>query len=290
MEKLQKKLGQYFTPAWAAELIVQKFFPDLKPGDVALEMCCGEGRFLQALPAGVRGVGVEIDPEMAARARERTGATVIEGDIRSVNLSGIQPSCVIGNPPFEMSILDCILQRAHALLPDDARAGFILPAYTFQTPSRTLRYHERWSIQADHLPRTLFPGLSKPLVFAVFTKERERRLVGFAFYEETASIARVREKFRSILESAQGSVWREAIAAALVELGGEASLSEIYGVLQGKRPTPNEFWQAQVRKVVNAFCDRTGPGTYALPGWHGERVPQPMAAAAGAGLMADLFA
>ncbi len=118
-----KELGQYPTQQWAAEAIVESFFPSLGAGHVVLEPGCGPGAFLSAVPAGVQAIGVEIDPLMAERARRNTGCRVIEGDFRTVEID-VEPTHIIGNPPFILSVIDGFLDRAHELLPHGGAGRF----------------------------------------------------------------------------------------------------------------------------------------------------------------------
>jgi hypothetical protein len=50
---MNRDLHQYFTPTWAAELLVQRHFADLGPKDCVAEPSCGDGRFLMAIPPEV---------------------------------------------------------------------------------------------------------------------------------------------------------------------------------------------------------------------------------------------
>ncbi|MEQ9223976.1 MAG: methionine biosynthesis protein MetW [Salinisphaeraceae bacterium] len=264
MSDRTRELNQYLTPAWLAEAIIARYFPALGPGDVVLEPGCGDGSFLSALPEGVRGVGIEIDPVMAARAAANSGHQVICGDIRTASFPGAV-TAVIGNPPFNLDVVDVILERSLEVLPMAGQAGFVLPAYAFQTPSRVLRYNRDWTIQADHLPRTVFRGLQTPLVFAMFTRDRQPRLIGFSFYLETAAVKALRAEYREILEQARGSVWRTAVVEAMINLGGEASLEMLYSEIAGSRPTSTAFWREKVRQVIQGIGERIGVGRYALP-------------------------
>jgi hypothetical protein len=46
------------TPEWAAQAIVEEFWPNLSPGkDLVLKPSCGRGAFLQAVPRGGGGGG-----------------------------------------------------------------------------------------------------------------------------------------------------------------------------------------------------------------------------------------
>ena len=74
-----------------------------------------------------------------------------------------------------------------------ASRGFILPAYFLQTAGRVMEYARRWSMEAELIPRNVYPDLSKPLVFTLFRKNAGRRMVGMAFYFEAAAVAQLPE-------------------------------------------------------------------------------------------------
>lgn len=259
-----EQLGQYPTPVWVAEALVEQYFSDLGAGDLVLEPSCGPGSFLEAIPATVPALGVEIDPELAETARRNTGREVITGDFTHVGLA-IRPTAVIGNPPFRTRIIDRFLERAHGMLPEGGRVGFVLPAYCFQTASRVAGYARQWGIEQTMLPRNIYPGLQCPLCFAIFSKDRRRALVGFALYRETDAVKRLPADYQRLFaEPGQGSVWARVIEQALVELGGEGNLQAIYERIEGARPTPNPFWREQVRKVARRHFPRSAPGCYRL--------------------------
>lgn len=255
-------LGQYMTPVWASQLLFERHFGDLTAGDAVWEPTCGAGAWLLAVPPHVEAVGSEIDPVLAEQARERTGRRVVTGDARSVTL-GMRPTVVVGNPPYQADVIDGILYRCRDLLADGGRVGFLLPCYLFQTPSRVLRYNEDWSLRGEMVPRTLFPGLSTPLTFTIFGKDRQRLMVGFALYSETDSISSLPADVHQTLVHHPKS-WREVCRHALDRLGGRAPLQDIYRAIEGRRPTKNPAWKEQVRKVLNAAFERVGPGEYAL--------------------------
>lgn len=258
------RLGQYMTPDWAAEALVERYFGDLRGGDAVVEPSCGRGAFLRALPQAVPALGVEIDPAQAAEARRSTGRPVIVGDFRMVDLP-LSPVALIGNPPFQKRTVDDFLDRAWNLLPDEGRVGFILPAFVFQTASTIDALADRWSVRQDMLPRNLFAGLSHPLCFALFTKGRARGMVGFALYHELAAVNRLQARYRALLASGEGSVWAAVTRAALEALGGTADLQQLYREIEGHRPTSNAFWQAKVRQVLQRIATRVDAGVWALP-------------------------
>lgn len=251
----RKRLGQYFTPRWVAEAIVEEHFGDLAAGSTVVEPGCGAGAFLHALPRHVRAIGVEIDPKWADKARRDTGREVLLGDFLKVELPA-QIDALIGNPPFQADVVSAFLERAHPLLVDGGRFGMILPAYIFQTSSKVVGMAERWSIAQSLIPRNLFPGLSMPLVFSMFTKERIRRLFGFFLYQETAAVSGLDQSARAGLESSSrtGSVWRLVVHQAFDAMKvDEAPLDALYRALEGKRPSSNAHFEAKVRQTLQRY-------------------------------------
>jgi len=251
-----KELNQYFTPGWAAEAIVRRYFSDLGPDDLVIEPSCGNGGFLAALPAYVPALGIEIDPEMAALARANTGREVIVGDFRNVDLPD-RAAAIIGNPPFESKLISQFLDRSWGLLDDGGSAGLILPAYVLQTSSVVTRLNQRWSIEQELLPRNLFPRLKLPIVFSVFRKERARRLIGFFLFAEAADVALMQKDCRRLAEeSGRPETWRTVTRYALKMLGGEADLDSIYRAVEPRRPSlANRTWDARVRNVLQKCAD-----------------------------------
>jgi len=170
-------LGQFPTPGWAAEALYERHFSHLGRGDVVWEPTCGPGYFLAVVPPDVDAFGSELDPALARAAAVATGRLVLQGDFETVALPAT-PTVVIGNPPFQLDLIDRLLQRVHSVLPSGGQAAFLLPAYAFQTAARVAGYAEDWSIAQEMIPRNIYPGLKLPLVFATFTKDGRRRLFG----------------------------------------------------------------------------------------------------------------
>lgn len=260
----QAALSQYMTPCWAAQALVDQFFGNLSSQDMVVEPTCGAGAFLQAIPSHVPAIGVEIDPALAEIAQRASGRRVIVGDFRLVDLP-VRPTAIIGNPPFSMAFVNALLNRAWLSLEDEGRAGLILPCSILQTSSTVVEMAQRWSIEQTQIPRNLFPGLSMPLCFAQFTKGPRRGLVNFALYHEHAAISRLQARYRDILARGEGSVWSALVRAGLEACGGTASLAQLYREIEGHRPTSNEYWKAQVRKVLQRIAHRVGDGVWQLP-------------------------
>lgn len=263
VEPDDRMLGQWMTPDWAAEELTKRYFGDLTGADRVIEPTCGRGAFLRAIPRDVPALGVEIDERLARAAVSLSGRPVVVGDFRAVDLPWT-PTAIVGNPPFQMRVIEGVLARAFDLLPEDGRCGLILPCYTLQTPGTIERLAARWSIRQDMIPRTLFPRLSMPLCFALLHKGRTRGLVGFALYHEAAAVARLQARYRKMLDKGEGATWAAVTRAALEALGGSATLAALYREIEGKRPTDNRWWREKVRQQVQRIAVRVDAGTWAL--------------------------
>ncbi|WP_371438332.1 TRM11 family methyltransferase [Polaromonas sp.] len=264
-----QNLDQWFTPAWAAEAIVDQEFGWLKDGDEVVEPSCGDGAFLCALPLGVNVLGVEIDPVMAEKARANSGRRVIVGNFLEVPIEDLgNPAAIIGNPPFNATLVAAFLDRSGEILREGGKAGLILPAYILQTSSKVEQLSTKFSIKQELLPRNLFPRLKLPLVFATFTKERHRRLFGFMLYREAQEIRAIDKCWKAVVTEGRDrrGAWYPVVREILAALGGEASLENVYMAIQSKRPTENCHWKAKVRQVLQntSRFERTAPGRYSL--------------------------
>lgn len=265
----QQALHQWFTPAWAAEGILEREFSWLTRGHRVVEPACGDGAFLCAIPCDVEALGVEIDPLMAARARASSGRPVIVGDFLQVPAAELgKVQAIIGNPPFQADLIAGFLDKSAQILEEGGRAGFILPAYILQTSSKVEKMSQKFSISQQMLPRNLFPNARLPLVFATFTKDRARSLHGFLLYREAQEIKAIDRRWRAMLEQARetAGAWYLVVLEVLAGLGGEADLESIYGAIQPRRPTDNAHWKPQVRKVLQntSRFRRTAPARYAV--------------------------
>jgi site-specific DNA-methyltransferase (adenine-specific) len=265
----QQALHQWFTPAWAAEGIIEREFSWLRRGHRMVEPSCGDGAFLCAIPGEVEALGVEIDPAMAAKARASSGRHVIVGDFLQVPSADLgQVQAIIGNPPFQADLIAGFLDKSAQILEDGGRAGFILPAYILQTSSKVEKMSEKFSISQQMLPRNLFPNARLPLVFATFTKDRARSLHGFLLYREAQEIRAIDKRWRTLIDQARetAGAWYLVVLEVLASLGGEADLESIYSAIQPRRPTDNAHWKPQVRKVLQnqSRFRRTAPARYGV--------------------------
>lgn len=256
-------LGQWMTPAWAAQAICDTALANLGADDVIVEPSCGIGRFLHALPREVRAVGVEIDPRLADVARRETGRTVVTGDFRTANLPVEHATRIVGNPPFRLDVFEGMLDRAHSLLVDQGEAVMILPCYALQSSSRVTRWNARWGISQTMLPRTLFPGIRLPLALVTFAKTHQRKLHGFLLYHESREIEEMPDVYAAALREGR-SGWHAVVEAAIRRLGGEATVRQVCAEIAPRRPTQTRHWQEQVRKQLRSGFRRTARATYAL--------------------------
>jgi site-specific DNA-methyltransferase (adenine-specific) len=261
-----KQRGQYSTAPWVIAPILRGYFPELGPTSFVVDPGCGEGAWLNALPADTPAIGIEVDASLAGFARESTGRRIITGDFRYVDLDGIDATHVIGNPPFGNAIIRQFLNRAYGLLREGGKIGFVMPAHTLAAPRYVLGLHRRFSIEQTMIPRYIYPRLSLPLIFAVFTKERTRKLVGFALYQEFASIAEMPADYQGMLKDPRRRApWRDVVADALKRLGGRASLEQLYTAIEPRRPSATRTWQDTVRRVCGESFVRVSHGVFALP-------------------------
>lgn len=265
--------GQFDTPAWAMEQLFEEHFSHLTEKDLVWEPTCGYGHGLAAIPQNIPAFGTELDPVRATAAAKKTGRPVITGDCLTVGLSD-NITAVFGNPPFIHAIFKGLMDRCAGILGIGCKAGFILPAYFFQTSNTALDLiGTKWSFDQKMLPRDLFhmntdtQKLQYPLIFATFTRDDCPRMFGMTLYKQVAEIRALSEDIQQMIGNrinGPRSVWRETLTQIIVDAGGRASLQEIYRRMEGKRPTENAHWKEQVRKVAQKSFVRVEPGVYEL--------------------------
>ena len=264
---LNSQRSQYMTPSWAAELIVRHFYPDLNSNHIVFEPTAGDGRFLMAIPDHVPAIGMEIDPDLATTAIRNSGRHVICGDILTTPLP-CRPTHIIGNPPYKAEVVNGLLAVAYEAMDYGGQVGLLLPTSTTQTASRVVALSEKWSLKQTLIPRNIFKNLESPLYWLQFVKEKKTSSVGFFLYHETDSVMKICPEYKPLFigNESRASLWGSVIERALRALGGHASLTEIYAEIEGRRPTKNRFWKAQIRKVLQRDFVRLGTGHYSLPG------------------------
>lgn len=256
---------EYFTPEWAALELVERHFGDLTPADFVLEPAAGLGSFLKAIPEAIPAAGVEINPDLAQECMRRTGRHIIVGDFCMVQLPP-RITAIIGNPPFHVKTIDRFLRRAGLVLPEGGRCGLLLPAYAMQTHQRVWSWHQQFSISAEIIPRRLFPRLRLPLTFVMFTREQQRRLVGFALYRQSVEIDNLAVRARKLLEDGRPhrGVWRALVEDVLAQFGGEADLCQIYSAIEPRRPTANAWWKEKVRQILQLYFEPVARGRWRM--------------------------
>ena len=261
-ESLRADLDQWFTPAWAAEMLADDALGGYGAAGV-IEPSCGHGAFLSCIPDANDAVGIDIDPVAAATAREITGRTVLVGDYATTRVTVKDLAVVMGNPPFQMDIIDAFVRRSHELLPEEGLLAMILPTHVLSTTGRVERWRSMFSIEQRAIPRSLFPRISLPLAWTRFVKDERRTLVGFMLFDEQHDISSMPKEVRKTL--GRPGTWREAVGLALHSLGGSAELSEIYRAVEPRRPSSNQWWKDKVRQTAALYFERVGEHRFALP-------------------------
>jgi adenine-specific DNA-methyltransferase len=250
--------------AGISEWFCERALPDLSAQDVVIEPCAGTGNIPAAIPSAVRAFGVKLDPRLAAIAAARTKHRVIVGDIRSV-LIDVQPSCAISNPMFKAVFIRQLLDRMHALLPEDGRVSLLVPVSLFNAARPTVRLAERWNLHMELVPREFFGRLSLPICLCSFVRSSGRIMVGFAGYHELLAIRALPRETQAVLNDAPDGAWRTVVTRALTTLGGEATLDQIYAAIQGHRRThARPFWRDRVRAICGERFTRVGVGRFRL--------------------------
>ncbi len=257
----QVELGQYFTPAWAAEILAEKTLRDVPAGSVVVDPTCGDGAWLAAIPSHFRRVGYEIDPHVAARAQAIEGVEVICADFLSSPVT-CEPQVYIGNPPFQSALIEKVIAKCFETLPRDGLTAMILPAYVFQAASTVLRICDRWRVEVELIPKTIFPRLTTPLLYVTMRKSERRELIGFALYEEVHSVNGMKSSAQRRLSESRRGTWRTVVSEAIDRMGGTVSLEALYASLEGNRPTDNRFWKDKVRQQVQMLCVPVSRGVW----------------------------
>lgn len=261
----QKKLGQFFTPAWAAEILFDAHFGHLTGSDMVWEPTCGTGMMLAAIPAHIPCIGTEIDPMLAQRARIACGRPIITGSCLTAPLPDI--TAVFGNPPFTSPLFKRLIDRCATLLQPGQKAGFIMPSYFLSYARQIMKFNRKWTLAQEIIPRDLFPFISMPLIFGSFIRDNRPHLVGFRLFPELAGMKRLSDAAQKDLATRVAgprSVWRETVKQVLSALGGTAPLSEIYRHMEGKRPTENQYWKEKIRQVCQLNFTRVQEGVYSI--------------------------
>jgi site-specific DNA-methyltransferase (adenine-specific) len=260
-------LSQWLTPVWAAEELVSML--DLTPADKVLEPSCGDGSFLKAIPEEIEAVGVEIDPAMAELARQNTGRLVITGDFMKVDIP-IQPTLVVGNPPFKIKVVRDFLKKSYSLLPSGGRLAFLLSTHLLQTPRTVAELFEGWGVDHRLVPRTLFNKAIRPLSFITLTKGGNH-CTGMALYPQALFINQLPRKVKKVANNGQKSVWLRVVSWAMDESGGEATLTQIYSLVGQNRPTPTPWFKEKCRQVLQKHFQQVERGKWSNRNTHQDR-------------------
>lgn len=265
-----KNLNAYFTPTWAAELLWDRFAAPLKP-KLVCEPSCGTGNMLQAIPEEIEAYGIEIHQDLARVAKTNTNRQVLLGSFLEVPLHP-DTDLFFGNPPFNLDLIEGLLDRAARLCKTGTRFAMVLPAFAFQTASRVCRLNEKWTIGQTALPRNFFPGIREPLLFGEFSLDPKPFLINLFLYHETEKVRSLPKWLQEKLTGAHAQAlsrkggWRVAAEAAVEYLGSRFSLKDLYSFFASpdSRPSSNQHWREKIRQTVARSGYRSlGDGFYA---------------------------
>lgn len=177
------------------------------------------------------------------------------------------PTALIGNQPFRSQLAEQFLARA-AVVAHGRPGGLHLARLLFTNKSAHHRLHENLEHrERDHPSRYLREAFAALNFFAVPERppthpdqtgliRRNRRLA--------PAPTEISIHDRSSEPKRPGCVWWKM---ALADLGGTGSLSALYSLLEGRRPTANSWWKEKTRQVLNAHphrFERVEPGRYRL--------------------------
>lgn len=256
-------LGRYMTPAWAGRELYDAHFAHLAAGSIAIEPTCGDGRMLAAIPPHIEAMGVEIDPELADRARARCPNRKIQtGDLFKTDLP-MRIDLAFGNLPFQADFMERALDLLFEHMQDGGICASIVPAYFLQTPGRVLRWSRRWSLYQEMLPRTLFPRLQCPICFSIFTRDPLPTFKSLRLYLEADAVEHLKEEFRREMNEGRG-LWEPVVRRALHDLGGKAHLTLIYERVGQRRPSENPWWKEKVRQTLQRHFAACGNGVWQI--------------------------
>jgi hypothetical protein len=254
----------FATPIWFSEWLFERHFASLGSNDVVLDPSAGTGHFLAACPASVPAYGIEIDAQRASACEAFSGRRTFVGDFRTLSLD-VQPTHILGSPPF--SLTRPFLDRAHAILPRGGQVGFILPTSILSHSRPVRELNERWSIKTELIPRDIYeerPHLA--LMFAIFSKDERRMLVGLAGFNEAASVRDMRPRFRSLITNRPSPrVWREVVEEALTLLGGKGTITQVNMIVEAKGYARGAWWREKIRQTLGRHFENVERATYQLP-------------------------
>ena len=121
---------------------------------------------------------------------------------------------------------------------------------------------DAYRLDVDTLPRTLFPGLSKPLVWARFRKTASRLHSGLLLFRRTRAVEESGRDVKNALSTP--GTWRSAVYEALRSLGGKAHVASIYDRIDPNRRA-GDHWKPKVRQTLQRGFTPLGEGVWTLP-------------------------
>ncbi|MDB5954976.1 class I SAM-dependent methyltransferase [Ramlibacter sp.] len=181
---LRRHFGRVVARPSDSLALVMRLFPDARseldgamrgvarphPGDTVLDIGCGSGRFLAwARFAGWKGMGTEVDPDAATRARAK-GFEVHEGPLEELLASGRKFEAItIGHVIEHVYDPRAVLRTARQLLQPGGH-------FWIETPNIAAHGHQCFGAR--------WRGLEPPRHLQIFTPEVLRALLEEAGFDQ----------------------------------------------------------------------------------------------------------
>ena len=123
-----------------------------------------------------------------------------------------------------------------------------------------LYFHRADLVRAD-------ANAGAPNVLAAYGKYDAEMLLDCGIDGAVVPLNRPTMLFMALVRDPPMPAWRETVAAAMATLGGRATLSDLYSVLEDHPKTQNRpHWQAKVRQTIARMgLPQVAPATYATP-------------------------
>jgi hypothetical protein len=104
-------------------------------------------------------------------------------------------------------------------------------------------YRDRYLLDQHTVPRNLFAQMSKLLMFAQFKKDRKPFFVNLFLYLETDAVNPITAQYKTLFirNESRASLWGGLVEKALIAIGGEPDLQQLYGEIEGQRLNRNKF-------------------------------------------------
>jgi adenine-specific DNA-methyltransferase len=100
----------------------------------------------------------------------------------------------------------------------------------------------------------------------MFSRSASKELIGFSLFREAVQVDSLRKFAKEILTNGRPrrGAWRALVEEVLTELGGEASLPEIYHAVAPRRVSQSIWWKEKIRQQLQLIAIRVQRGRWRL--------------------------